>query len=55
MEDEFSPKARMALSALRQERPSDEARARVRQRVLGASVAAGAGTLIASGAKATTG
>ncbi len=54
MEDEFSPKAQMALSALRDERPTDQARARVRDRVLAASVAVGAGTLVASGAQAAT-
>lgn len=52
--DELSPEARVALDALRDDLPDSEARARMRQRVLTASVGAAAGTLTAGSVKAAS-
>ncbi|MFT3926062.1 MAG: hypothetical protein QM778_26195 [Myxococcales bacterium] len=54
--DELSPAARRALEALREDRPDDDTRGRMRQRVLAASLAttAGAGALSAGTAQAAS-
>jgi hypothetical protein len=52
--DELSPEARQALAALREDLPADALRARMRERVLAASVAATLGTLAAGSAKAAS-